>query len=172
MKSKFKKQGKGYLPLGTLEGRALNNAIKKWVESSLGPFIVYLGNEIRREFRLPPSMMSLNFSCCDDTIFICATGEELFSQIQSKTQSKKNWPNPECFDVAIEVVCTNGDEDTIWSDYIGIAIMQYDNRESGPYWVAVIGDYQFSLEEQMSLRKAQEIVENVLLSLRIQVMVS
>ena len=100
---KFKKCGKTYLPLGTLEGRALNVALRKWIKTSFGPFLIYLGNEVRREFKLRPPMISLNFRCYDDTdaIFTCSTGEELLNQIRSKMQSEKNWPDPEPFSTLI-----------------------------------------------------------------------
>lgn len=85
-------------------------------------------------------------------------------------KSEKDWPDPESFGGILEVFCTIGDENTAWSEDIGISISPHGTDTSTPYWVAEIDDHIFSFEEQMSLRKAQEIVENVLLGLRIQVM--
>ena len=167
---KFKKCGKTYLPLGTLEGRALNVALRKWIKTSFGPFLIYLGNEVRREFKLSPAMMSLNFGCSDGTIITCCTGEELLSRIQSKMKSEKDWPDPKSFGGIVEVFCISGHENSHWSEGIGISISPEGTHNSTPYWVAEIDDHVFSFEEQMSLLKAQEIVENVLLGLRIQVM--
>ena len=87
-------------------------------------------------------------------------------------KSEKDWPDAESFGGVVEVSCTNGDENSVWSEEIGFLVSPDGTHNSTPYWVVEIDDHVFSLEEQMSLRKAQEIVENVLLSLRIQVMVS
>ena len=50
--------------------------------------------------------------------------------------------------------------------------MPRGKRTTTRYWIAEIDEHALSLEEQLSLRKTQEIVENILLSLRIRVMAS